>query len=152
MTKPGRIVIRNEVDARRFLMMFDGFEKPVTIAWSPGDKRSLSQNALLHKWYGEVAAQLGDTDATTIKGQCHRRFGLTIRLRDEGFAWIWERTGAHMPYEKQCRLLGSGILGVSSKMTKPEFTEYMEAMRQHYAEAGIHLTDPEAQRYEGAMG
>lgn len=146
--KQGRMVIRDAVDTRRFLMMLDSFERPFTLAWTPGEKRSLSQNALLHRWYGEVAAQLGDADATTIKGLCHRQFGLTIRLRDEQFAWIWNRTGAGLSYERQCKFLASGILGVSSKMTKPELSEYMDAMRQHYAEAGICLTDPEDRKYE----
>lgn len=149
--KTGRMTIRNAVDARRFLMVFDHIEKPFTLAWTPGVKRTLSQNALLHMWFDEIAKHHGDRSATEVKGECHHEWGLTIRLRDPQFAWIWDRTGAHLTYEQQCRLLASEALGVSSKMSKAELSEYMDAMRRHYDEIGIRLTDPEAMKYEQEM-
>lgn len=53
-----------------------------------------------------------------------------------------------MPYEKQCNLLASGILSVSSSMNTKELSEYMDAMFQHYASEGIRLTDPDMKFYE----
>lgn len=142
--RSGHMVIKGAPDAQRFLMIFDLLPKPFTLAWTPGERRTIPQNSLLHKWFGEVASHLGDTSAAKVKGQCHREWGLSIRLRDPEFAWVWNKTGAHLSYEKQCNMLGSGVLGVSSKFTKHEFSEYMDAMRQHFEEINIHLTDPDA--------
>lgn len=140
--------IRNAVDARRFLMVFDNLEKPFMVDITPGDKRSLSQNNLLHMWFDQIAKHFGDIDSNTVKGQCHRKWGLTIRMKDPQFAWLWERTGAHLDYERQCGLLASGNFNVSSKMSKPDLSRYMDAMRQHYDELGVRLTDPEMQGME----
>lgn len=112
------------------------------------ETRTSQQNRTLHMWFGEIAKHLEDWDAHGIKGVCHRKWGLTIRLRDPQFAWVWERSGKQMPYEKQCSLLASGILSVSSEMSTKELSEYMDAMFQHYTSEGIRLTDPELRKYE----
>ena len=69
-------------------------------------------------------------------------------MRDVVFAWVWERSGATLSYEKQCALLGSGRLQVSSTMTPDELNEYMEAMSRHFRSQGINLTDPDLRKYE----
>lgn len=106
-------------------------------------KRSLSQNALLHKWFGEISAHFGDRTETQIKGECHHKYGLVRRLKDPQFEWVWARTGAHLSYEQQCGLLASETLGVSSKMKSPELRAYMDEMHRDYADQGLHLTLPE---------
>lgn len=115
-----------------------------------GETRTAAQNRTLHMWFGQIAKHQGDVDADDIKGMCHRRWGLTIRLRDAQFAWMWERTGAALPYEKQCKMLASGILGVSSAMTAEELSEYLDGMARHFRSEGVRLTDPDARRYEEA--
>lgn len=107
-------------------------------------RRTLSQNALLHKRFKDIADHYGDRSATDVKGECHMQFGLTIRLRDPQFAWIWERTGALLPYEKQVKLMASGTLSMSSAMTTAELTEYLDDMAREYRARGVVLTDPEA--------
>lgn len=116
-----------------------------------GENRTIQQNRTLHMWFGEVAKQSGDLDAIDVKGMCHRRWGLTIKMRDPQWAWVWERTGARLPYEKQCALLASGVMNVSSSMSVPELSEYMDAMARHYRSEGVRLTDPEALKYEGMV-
>lgn len=106
-------------------------------------KRSLSQNALLHKWFGEVATHYGDRTAKQVKGECHHKYGLEYRLKDPQFEWVWQRTGAHLSYEQQCGLLASETLGVSSKMKSPELKAYMDEMQRDYLNEGIRLTIPE---------
>ena len=103
--------------------------------------RTTNQNALLHQWFAQIANQ-GNADAKMVKGQCHHEWALDIRLRDEQFAWIWERTGALLSYEKQCSLLASETLGVSSRMSTKELKEYMDQIQRHYAGRGVHLTQP----------
>lgn len=106
-------------------------------------KRTLSQNALLHKWFSEVSAHFGDRTPKQVKGECHHKYGLVYRLKDPQFEWVWTRTGAHLDYEKQCSLLASETLGVSSKMKKPDLTAYMNEMQHDYALKGVRLTIPE---------
>lgn len=107
------------------------------------ESRTTRQNRTLHMWFGEVARQQADLDASDVKGMCHRRWGLTIRLRDAKFAWVWEQSGAKLPYEKQCKVLASGTFNVSSEMNVDELSEYMEAMSRHFRSDGLTLTDPE---------
>jgi len=131
--------------AARLAEYFAGLTLPVTVIIKKGKIRTNEQNALLHKWYGEIARQLGDRDAIQVKGECHHAFALPIKRRDPQFNWIWQRTGEGLAYEQQCRLLASGVLNVSSTMTVPELSEYMDAMSRHYRAEGVKLTDPEEQ-------
>ena len=105
-------------------------------------KRTLSQNALLHVWFGEIAKHLGDRSAQDVKGECHRDIGLTIRLRDEQFGWVWNQTGRKMNAEQQAKLLASGCLNLSSGMSVKELREYMDEIERVYS--GVNLTRPEA--------
>lgn len=130
-------------DTSKLFAYLGDMEPPYCVTVQKGRKRTLDQNALLHKWFGEIAKHYGDRTALDVKGECHRQWGLTIRLRDEPFAWVWARTGAGLGYEAQCRMLASGILGVSSKMTVTELSEYMDGMSTHYLSEGVRLTLPE---------
>ena len=106
-------------------------------------KRSLSQNALLHMWFGEIAKHFGDRSAQDVKGECHRDLGLSIRLRDEQFAWVWQKTGARLDREKQAALLASECLNLSSGMSVKDLREYMDEIERHYRAQGVPLTHPE---------
>lgn len=137
-----RVVITAE-QAAQVARFIEGLPIPFTLTWREGAKRTLSANALVHKWYGEVAQQLGHVTAIQVKGECHVQYGLPIRLRDEVFAWVWSKTGAHLSYEKQCKLFEKGVLAMTSEMTPKELSEYMDAMARDYRAQGIVLTDPE---------
>lgn len=115
------------------------------------EARTKQQNRTLHMWFGEIARHQADLDATEVKGMCHRRWGLTIRLRSKEFSWLWDRSGKNLPYEQQCKLLASGLLNVSSGMTVDELSEYMDAMYRHFRDDGVPLTDPDAKKYAGEM-
>lgn len=130
-------------DAARVAGMITGLPIPFTLTWREGAKRSLDQNALLHRWYADIAKHYGDQTAMQVKGECHVAYGLPIRLRDPAFAWVWKQSGAKLPYEKQCALFERGILAMTSAMTTKELSEYMDAMSAHYRAQGVHLTDPE---------
>jgi hypothetical protein len=104
--------------------------------------RTMNQNALLHKWFGQIAKQQDET-ASAVKGYCHRHFGLPIRLRNPQFAWVWKHSGESLNYEQQCSLLASGVLRISSGMTTKELSEYMDEIEQHYRPKGVHLVQPD---------
>ncbi len=120
----------------------------VVIVRDRGESRTDAQNRTLHMWFGQVAKQHQDLDALEVKGMCHRNWGLTIKLRDEVFAWVWKKSAASLSYEKQCALLASGRLQVSSGMNTDELSEYMSAMSRHFRSQGVYLTDPELRKYE----
>ena len=144
----GRRVIRTPEDRLRWDAFQNNAVLPYTVTFSAGAGRTLSQNGLLHMWFGELARQMEDQTATTIKGECHRKYGLTIRMQDEKFAYVWNRSGAHLTYEQQCKFLASGVLNVSSAMTAKELTGYMDEMGRDYRQQGFTLTDPELLKYQ----
>jgi len=147
---PGQTVILRGPSQRRFAkeLVDRAPDDAVVNIREAGESRTAQQNRTLHMWFGEIARQSGDQDALDVKGACHRRWGLAIKMRDPQFAWIWERTGAKLDYEKQCSLLASGVLNVSSSMTAKELSEYLDDMSRHYRTNGYYLTDPELQKYE----
>ena len=116
--------IRHPEDWLRFLAWFNDHPSPFPFQVKEGEGRTLSQNALIHKWYGEIALQRQDMTAVDVKGELHHEFALPIRLRDEQFEYVWARTGAQLSYEQQKALLASGTLGVSSKMTTKELKDF----------------------------
>lgn len=136
--------------AQRLADMVVGLPIPFTLTWSEGKiKRTTQQNALLHMWFGEIAKHFGDRDAHFVKGECHHKWGLTIRQRDPGFLYVWTKATDCMDYEQECKLLASEILSVSSAMSVDELSEYMGALACEYRSQGVRLTDPELRKYEG---
>lgn len=135
--------ITTKQQAERLVEYLTGLPLPFTVTVKEGEViRGLSANALLHKWYGEISKHRGDMSAADVKGECHQRWALNIRLRDAQFAWIWERTGALMDAEKQRKFLASGQLAVSKAMTPKELTEYMDEIEREFAPT-VALTQPE---------
>lgn len=135
--------VHTSEDFQQVVAEMHGMSFPFTVSLRKGGKRSLSQNALLHKLYGEIAEHFGDRTPHDVKGEAHYAYALPIRLRDEKFAWVWERSGANLPAEKQRALLASGVLGVSSGMTTKELKEYLDQIYIAYTQAGVRLTTPE---------
>lgn len=120
-----------------------GLTVPFTLTVKEGRVRSLDQNALLHKWYGEIAAQSGDMTAAQVKGQAHVAFGVPIKMRDPIWARVWQKMFAPLTYEQQCFLFSHGILSMTRDMTTKELKEYLDAMAEHYRSQNFRLTEPE---------
>lgn len=145
------IRVLSEQEAQRVASMITGLPLPFTITIGDGDKRSLSQNALIHKWFGQIAAHYGDKTAMQVKGECHVAYGVPIRRRDPVWSRVWERMFDGLTYEQQCFLFERGILSMTREMTVKQLTEYMDAMQAHYRAEGVPLTDPEALKYENEV-
>ena len=135
--------IRHPEDWVSFCAWLQDHPNPYPFRICEGAGRSLSQNALLHMWFGQIAAQRSDVSLDDVKGEMHRRFGLDIRLRNPQFEWVWNQSGAKLSYEKQCAALGSGVFGVSSGMTTKELKKYLDALHAYATEQGWRLTIPE---------
>jgi hypothetical protein len=145
------IRVLSEQEAQRVASMITGLPLPFTITIGDGDKRSLSQNALIHKWFGQIAAHYGDMTAMQVKGECHVAYGVPIRRRDPVWSRVWERMFDGLTYEQQCFLFERGILAMTREMTVKQLTEYMDAMQAHYRAEGVALMDPEALKYENEV-
>ena len=141
---PSRAVI-TQAQAKTLADYIVGLPVPFTLTWKDGASRTLSQNALLHKWYGEIAKREHDS-ADAVKGRCHIQYGLPIKMRDAQWAWVWNQAPPNLNYEQKCKLMASGVLTVSSGMTTTELTEYMNAMQRDYLARGVNLTIPEDSR------
>ena len=138
-----RRTISHADDWTRFLAWVADMPMPFTVAVMKGKGRSLDQNALLHKWFGEIARTREGHTLLDVKGECHKKYGVPIKMSDPQFAWVWSQTGAKLPYEKQCAYLASGVLNVSSTMTKAQLSQYMDEMSRDFTSQGVTLTQPE---------
>lgn len=138
--------ITNPHQLERLTALLKSRAQPFTVSIADGAARSLNQNALLHKWYGQIAEQLGDISAMAIKGQCHVAYGVPIRSRDPVWRRIWESLFAKLTYQQQCFLFERGVLAMTREMTVKELTEYMDAMAREYRAQGVVLTEPTDER------
>ena len=77
-----RTVITRE-DAQEIARVIEGLPLPFKLTWTEGASRSLSQNALAHKWYAEIAKHLGDTTTETVRATCKLEIGVPLRRRDD---------------------------------------------------------------------
>ncbi len=104
--------------------------------------RTTQQNATIHMWFSEIARHKGDRTTLNVKGECHHKYGLPIRLADPVFAFVWKRSADGLTYEQQCTFLASECISVSSAMGPKELGGYMDQMMADYREEGVFLTDP----------
>lgn len=103
--------------------------------------RSLSQNALQWKWYGEIANAIGETPEYA-HCYCKLHFGVPILRRDnDAFREKYDRYLKWYPYEE--KLTAIQIVDVTSIFSVKQATEYMETVMRHCAENNIEITIPE---------
>ncbi len=105
-------------------------------------QRSLSQNALIHKWFGEIAAQTYDT-AADVKLYCKGHFGVPIlQAENPDFVAFYERVKQAVP-DPQARLQALRYVSITSEMTTRQLKNFADAVFQHFTAQGIRLTVPE---------
>lgn len=136
--------VTTQEQADRLARWLVGMPLPYTVTVREGEVRSLNFNALLHKWFAQIARQLEGETMYSVKGACNHKYGLPIRLQDQGFEWLWSQTGGRLSYERQVKILEGGYFAITSAMTNPELKKYMDAMQQDYAEQGVYVSYPEA--------
>jgi hypothetical protein len=141
LRKPEHVALLAErLAARKF---------PITVTWTQGASRSDAQNKLSHRWYADIARQLGDQTTEEVRAECKRAHGVPILLAaNDAFAVSWDRVMGRLTYEEQVRAVQAFDLPVTRLMTVPQMTAYMEAVQREYAGQGVRLTDPEALKYE----
>ena len=111
-----------------------------------GKKRSLDQNDISHVWYHQLALELREDDARGWKRFCKLHFGVPIlRAEDSDFRAFYDAAVKDLEYEQ--KLQAMDFVPVTSIMTKPQLSSYLETMREHFRKNhAVSLEFPEAPR------
>jgi hypothetical protein len=121
-----------------------GKHKFVKVNAKIGKARSLDQNAISHVWYEQIARELKDDDALGWKCYSKLHHGIPIlRAEDEEFRTFYDGALKQLSYEK--KLEAMKYLPVTSLMTKPQLTKYLEALQNDFANRGVRLEFPEVE-------
>lgn len=115
--------------------------KFLSITIKTGKARSIDQNSISHAWYEQIARELRDDTALGVKNYCKLHFGVPIlRAENEDFRIQYDTVLKPLTYEK--KLMAMNFLPVTSLMTKPQLSQYLEAIQQAYA-GRVQLEFPE---------
>lgn len=106
-----------------------------------GVDRSMSQNALTHAWYGQMARELREDDELGWKCYCKLHHGVPIlRTEDEEFRNTYDSAIKGLSYEQKLKVMR--LLPVTSLMTKEQLSKYAEAVQSDFAQRGVLLEFP----------
>ena len=107
-----------------------------------GKDRSLDQNAISHAWYEQLARELREDDALGWKCYAKLHCGVPIlRTEDGEFRESYDAVIKPLSYEN--KLIAMRCWPVTSIMTKPQLSKYLEAMQADFAKRHVLLTFPE---------
>lgn len=107
-----------------------------------GKARSLDQNAISHAWYQQMAREDRQDDEMGHKGYCKLHHGIPIlRAEDAEFRAFYDGALKGLTYEQKREAMK--YVPVTSLMTKPQLSKYLEAVQSDYATRGVHLEFPE---------
>jgi hypothetical protein len=111
--------------------------------------RTSEQNALIHKWFSEIATQKGDESMMDIKAYCNLTYGRPILIRDDAewqavFGYLFDA----LPHEKKIKAIRVLDVPFTRRMGVKQLSEYMDHMQRDYREAGFFLSDPALLGYE----
>lgn len=131
--------IRSELERLAVIREVSALPLPFTVKVSSSD-RSLSQNALSHVWYGQIAQQDRSMNTAQARRFCKLHFGVPImRAQEESFRTAWDgMIKTRMSYPEKLMLMD--WWPVTSLMDREQMGEYLTAVQEHYAQHGIVLT------------
>lgn len=116
--------------------------KFLRLKWTAGAKRSLDQNSIAHVWYEQVARELREDDALGVKCYAKLHHGVPIlRAEDTDFRAVYDAVIRPLPYE--LKLEAMKHWPVTSLMTKPQLSAFLEAVQADYRSRGVFLEFPE---------
>ena len=104
--------------------------KYITVTVMHGKKRSLSQNDISHAWYQQVANELREDTPLGVKSFCKLHMGIPIlRAESDDFREKYDRAVKPMDYPDKLTLME--WFPVTSLMTTPQLSEYLEKVQDH---------------------
>jgi hypothetical protein len=129
--------------AGRLAEWVEGLPVPFTLTFKEGKVRTISQNALIHKWFGEIAKQT-HSPIDEVKRECKLKQGCPILMADDPAFCAFLQHLKNLTYEQ--KLEAMDYVSVTSAMTTKQLSQMGDAMRAKYLPQGIHMTDPEGNR------
>lgn len=121
---------------------------PFTIHVTEGVIRTNPQNDTMWKWNTEIARHRGDMTPQEVHRENKLIIGCPILMRDDAFrAFVQQLSG--LTHEQ--KLDAMDYIGVTSRMSKKEMSEYMDTLYRKWTARGVKLTDPGAQPYENEV-
>lgn len=127
-------------DAGRLAEWVEGLPIPFTLTMREGKVRSLSQNALLHKWFGEIARQTHST-ADQVKRECKFYQGCPILMADDPQFVAFLSHLKNLTVEQ--KIAAMDYISVTSVMNTKQLSAMCDAVEAKYLPQGIRLTQPE---------
>lgn len=107
-----------------------------------GKDRSISQNSISHCWYEQLARELRENDALGWKCYAKLHYGVPIlRAEDETFRQFYDTAIKGLSYEQKIEAMK--FVPVTSIMTKPQLSAYLEAMQESFAKQNVRLEFPD---------
>ena len=115
----------------------------VKVSAKTGKARSLDQNAISHAWYEQLARELREDDALGWKAYCKLHFGVPIlRAEDDEYREAYD-SSIKVGFTYEQKLAAMKFWPVTSLMTKPQLSKYLEAMQAEFSKRGVRLEFPE---------
>lgn len=134
--------VKNVDDLALLKVYLDGRKRPFTVDIEDGRNRSVEQNRLSQKWYGEIADQTGE-DREDVRARCKLEIGVPILRRDnEKFRATYDKVVRPLDYADKITFIRDTDMAVTRLMKVAEMSEYMDTVFQRHAEFGIALTVP----------
>ncbi|MEX3315721.1 hypothetical protein [Sulfitobacter sp. PS-8MA] len=118
----------------------EGLPVPFTLTMREGKVRSLSQNALLHKWFGEIARQTHST-ADQVKRECKFYQGCPILMADDPQFVAFLSNLKNLTVEQ--KIAAMDYISVTSVMNTKQLSAMCDAVEAKYLPQGIRLSQPE---------
>lgn len=145
MSKAITRTIKSASDLNQAVVFLQNQTKfPLQMVLKPGSEpRTIQQNRLQFQWFND-AEQQGDDTAKGYRAYCKLHFGVPIlRAHDEEFRAVYDAIIKPAPYEHKLMMMMEPIdLPVTSRMKIKQFTQYLDAVWNHFTGLGFQLTDP----------
>ncbi|AVX04290.1 hypothetical protein MXMO3_01765 [Maritalea myrionectae] len=139
-------IIETDFDMDRLLAFIGKQTPPFTVTIKQGGRRSIAQNKLAFKWYGEIAEQLpGSFDSTEdVRAHCKLWHGVPIlREVDEDFREAYDAKVMPAPYPFKLALMKAPFdWPITSKMNTKQLATYLDHVHREFSEQGVELTIP----------
>ncbi len=143
MKQPTKFILHGETQRHAAKRAIDA-AKPGQIVTISSKKRTTEQNALLHKWFSEIATQKGDETMLDIKAHCNLTYGRPIKVRDDAeWGAVFEYIFRNLNYEKKIKAVRVIDVPFTRDMNVEQLSEYMDAMSRDYRADGYILSDPD---------
>ena len=127
-------------DAGRLAEWVEGLPIPFTLTMREGKVRSLNQNALLHKWFGEIAKQT-HSPADQVKRECKFYQGCPILMAEDPQFVAFLSHLKSLTIEQ--KIAAMDYISVTSVMTTKQLGAMCDAVEAKYLPQGVRLTQPE---------